>query len=61
MLQLFNDMDEKDTLDKFALDQIASYMKEKSVTKEKLFSMSAYFPSIAAKNMIRSGVLSLVL
>lgn len=58
LLQLFNDMDEKDTLDKFALDQIASYMKEKSVTKEKLFSMSAYFPSIAAKNMIRSGALN---
>ena len=58
LLQLFNDMSDKDELDEFAKKQIGDYIVRNDVTTEKLFDMSKVFPSATLKKMIWSGALN---
>ena len=58
ILQLFSDMSEKDKMGDFSRKQIRNYINENSITIEKLFDMSAAFPSATLKKMIGSGVLN---
>ena len=58
LLQLFNDMSDKDELDEFAKKQIGDYIVKNDVTTGKLFDMSKVFPSATLKKMIGSGILN---
>ena len=58
LLQLFNDMNDKDKLDEFSRKQIVDYIVENGVKIEMLFDMSGAFPSAALKKMIGSGILN---
>lgn len=56
LLQLFNDMDSKDSLDDFAWSQVERYIRENGVTRENLLAMAVAFPSAALKKIIRCGI-----
>lgn len=58
ILQLFNDMDSKDSLNDFAWAQLEKYISDNGVTTEKLLTMAVSFPSATVKKMIMSGILN---
>lgn len=58
LLQLFNDIDQQDSLDEFAKGQIGEYIRKNQLTNERINAMSLFFPAMASKNMLRSGVLN---
>lgn len=58
LFQLFDDISKDEKINDIAKTKIYNYIKSNNVTKEKLFAMSINFPSIASKNMIKSGVLN---
>ena len=58
LLQLFNDIGKIEKLDVLTKTQIERYIRENHITQESLIAISMFFPAIAIKNMMKSGVLN---
>ena len=58
LLQLFNDLGTKNTIDNVSKQLIIKYIADNKINKKQLFDMAMSFPAIVTKNMIRTGVLN---
>ena len=57
ILELFNEIGINEKINKYTVDTIVRFMKEKNLDILQLSNLAQYFPSKAIKNMMRSGVL----
>lgn len=56
ILQLFNDMEDTDTIDESSMERISCFMKKNNVTTKQLISLADYFPGKTIKRMMRSPI-----
>lgn len=54
ILQLFNDMEETDSIDESSMKRVSYFMKKNNVTAKQLISLADYFPGKTVKRMMRS-------